>query len=303
MRTFNLLTGVSFAVLTSVAALGSAGAATFNWDWTTTPDTSGTTQSPGNGLTMSNGGQTLTAEAFQVTGNGTATSGAKITAGLATSRLFNYSGTGFGLGVTDNVESGQPTNTGPLGDAGSPAHTVSNQAQTTGGAQVTDMVAFKLPTITGNTVSVTNVVLNQFGNNVSPAGHSNVSILIGGTATTNSASLAGLSITQLEAAGFHLLQFDGTGVNRPAAAAPSPRPRPTSNDAAGDERSRRLHRLHHDRCSLAQRSDHHSRDVQDRVDRGDVRTHEGAGQPGTLAVFGIGLAGLAALRRRRKNRT
>src|ERR1700722_10991573 len=95
MRTFNLLTGASVAVLTSVVGLGAASATTYDWDWTTI-DNSATTQPLGNQLSVTNNGQTLTAEGFQITGNGNATSGAKFTTGigntgaLATSRLFSF---------------------------------------------------------------------------------------------------------------------------------------------------------------------------------------------------------------------
>src|ERR1700743_1215476 len=102
MRTFNLLSGVSLAVLTSVAALNPAKADTFNWDWTTV-DTSNTTQNLGNQMSLTNNGQTLSAEAFQVTGNGTAISGTKNTNTLSTARLFSY-GAFAGLGVTNTFE-------------------------------------------------------------------------------------------------------------------------------------------------------------------------------------------------------
>ncbi len=287
MRTFNLLSGVSFAVLTSLAALSSADAANFVWDWTQAPDTSGCTTTLGNSLSLTNNGQTLTAESFSVTGSGTGNGGANTTAkttnALSTARLFNYAGTGFGLAVTDTTES----NTGS--PAGSPEHTVSNQA-TTGGNQVSDMVAFKLPTIAGSAVNVTSIVLNQFGTDQNPSGHSNVSILIGGNSSTTLASLAGQSINQLEALGFHLLQFNGTGTRTITSTTTD------SNDAAG------ANQLADYTGSImivaASLSD--GTGTPDYIKIGSIAaTSTRVPEPGTVAMFGFGLAGLAALRRRR----
>jgi hypothetical protein len=145
-------------------------------------------------------------------------------------------------------------------------------------------------------------VLNQFGNNVSPAGHSNVSILVGGTATTTLASLAGLSITQLEAAGFHLLQFDGTGVNTAGGSRTITSTTTDSNDVAGQN----------DLADYTGSIMIVAASLTDPITTPDMFKIASIGatsaptkvpEPGTLAVFGVGLAGLAALRRRRKNRT
>jgi len=202
MRTFNLLTGASLAVLTSVVGLGAADAATFDWDWTTI-DNSTSTQPLGDQLSVTNNGQTLTAEGFQITGNGNATSGAKFTTGISTSRLFSF-GSFAGLGVTDTAEPG-------LGGTGtatsSPNHTISNEA-TTGGAQVTDLVAFQLPTIAGSSLSLSSIVLTRWGGST---GSANVSVLIGKASSLT--GLVGKSVQSLESSGFELLQFGGTGLN------------------------------------------------------------------------------------------
>src|ERR1043166_7713235 len=104
MRTLHLLAAAgSVAVLATFVSM-SAKADTLPTTWTFTSSTGGTTNTAGaaNGTAgiatvfTASGGEKLTAEAF----SSTSSSGA-----LSTAFLGQYLGTGYGLGVTNSLES------------------------------------------------------------------------------------------------------------------------------------------------------------------------------------------------------
>jgi hypothetical protein len=189
-RTFARMTPPGLAASVFVAALaiavtaGGAHAASYTWD-----TTAGATNGSGGSLGFTNNGQTLSALGYQIIGGTTAAT--KMNDALGTATAVEYTGAGYGIGVTDSSENGS-----------SPGHTVSNEG-TSGGKQVTDMVVFALP---GAGYTPTSITLNQFctnGNasgasscaNIGSSGSANVSIFIGNTAPTVGMTLAQLVST------------------------------------------------------------------------------------------------------------
>jgi hypothetical protein len=309
MRTFNLLCGASVAALASVVSLGAAKATTFDWDWSTS-DNSNTTQVAGNQLSVASNGQTLTAESYQLIGNvgsnGSFLTGSKYTDTLSTARLFSF-GSGIGLGVTNSVEAGNVSPTTAVGPAPSPEHTVSNQATTSVGGvttQVTDLIAFQLPTISGSTLSISSLSLTRWGGS---SGSANTSVLIGKANGLSISTLAGQSIKSLESAGFQLLQFGGTSTNNngPSPLTISSTAVDTNTAAEGDQGGTLggLTDVSGDILIIAASLDDNgsSPSQTDFIKPlSIVTTSTKVPEPGTLAMFGVGLAGLIGLRRRRK---
>lgn len=200
----------AFAVCLLVGLAAAGGARADSFTWTTTGQPSHGTSPNSSGIlgnwtafdntTNSSSALSLSAEGYEIIANGSS----KFSTGLqqllpggtnhagGTNGAFDYTGSGFGIGVTDQYESGS-----------SPSHTVSNEAKkvvTVNGktttTQVTDVVIFQLP----QNMTITSIKLNQFCSNGSagakgctggPTGNDNVSVFLGtGNATNNLLSLA-----------------------------------------------------------------------------------------------------------------
>jgi hypothetical protein len=157
------------AALAVMAQVAGARAASFTWDTTVSATSSGGVLGP-----YASNGQSIYAVGYQVTGGTTVA--AKMADTLVTATAAEFTGSCCGIGVIDSGE-----------DGSAPGHTVSNEA-TSGGQQITDLVAFALP---GAGYVPTSITLHQFcanGNGsgaqtcaqIGSTGFDDVSIFIGG---------------------------------------------------------------------------------------------------------------------------
>ncbi len=267
MSPFRSAALAAVASLVALGASGTADAASFSWDLTT--QSISATGSNGNTTSFNavGGGNALTAEAFQVT---SATTAGTTAASLVTAHLGAYSG--LGLGVTDRSENGT-----------APSHTVSNTA-TSNGSHVWDMVIFQLPT----TLQLTSITLTQWCSN----GNSGASGCTGGSFglddltvyTGHLSSLGGAAGNSLTALG--LTQVSSASLN-----GSGDRTINLSGVASGD--------FVIIAASLNDAGTNSSNsDFIKIAGLGAQTPPTRVAEPGTLATFGLGLAGLAALRRR-----
>jgi hypothetical protein len=187
MTSFRVITVVLVAALAVLAQGAAARADSFTWDTTQSVSSNSGVLGP-----FTSNGQSIYAVGYQISGGTTAA--AKMGDSLTGATAVEYPGTCCGIGVTDSGENGS-----------SPGHTVSNEA-TSGGQQITDMVAFALP---GNGYYPTSITLNQYcanGNGsgasscaaVGSTGFDDVSIFIGGNSAnmpTGATTLAQLVST------------------------------------------------------------------------------------------------------------
>jgi len=286
MRTLNLIAGAAVIALASAFSAGSAKADLWSWD-TDSLVGANNTVNLGNQITDTPAGiGTLTAQGLQIVGNSN-----KLTTGLTNARLFNFSGECCGLGVTNTVEN---PGSGLQGSVGAPDHTVSNEIFS-GSTQVTDVVAFQLPTVTGTQWTVNNLTIHEF--NGSNGGKGNLTVLVGGTSSTTLASISGMSITALEAAGFHLLQYNN-GTNNTTDGTEI-----TITDTTKDATNQTLGQFTGSMLLVAASINDTgtSQSNSDYFKIGEIggsRPTTQVPEPGTLVIFGAGLAGLIVLRRR-----
>jgi len=271
-----LATLVFVAALAVTAQVGAVRAASFTWDTTVSATDSGGVLGP-----YTSNGQSIYAVGYQVTGGTTAA--AKTGDTLVGATAVEYTGSGYGIGVTDSGE-----------DGSSPGHTVSNQA-TSSGQQITDMVAFALP---GAGYIPTSITLHQFcanGNGsgaqtcaqAGSTGFDDVSIFIGGNpanmptgATTLAQLVSTYGFTQVSTAnlvtgnsltgsGDRTINLNGSLTGGYLIIAAS------LNDNLGAA----------DYFKIAALSANSPATVK-------------VPEPGTLAIFAVGLAGIALARRR-----
>jgi hypothetical protein len=264
MSSFRTFAFAAAASLLAFGTVGSADAASFSWDLTT--KSTGSTGSNGNTLsfTATGGGNSLTAEAYQVT---SATTAGTTSASLVTAYLGAYSS---GLGVTDRSENGS-----------APGHTVSNNA-TSSGNHVWDMVVFQLPT----TLQLTSITLSQWCSN-SGAGPSGCSGAVFGLddITVYTGHLSSLGAP----AGQSLTALGLTQVSSPNLNGGGDRTINLSGVAAGDYIIIA--------ASLSDGGTNSTNTDFLKIAGLGAQTPT-VPEPGTLATLGFGLAGLAALRRR-----
>jgi hypothetical protein len=269
---------VFVAALAVMAQVGDVQAASFTWDTTVAADSSGGVLGP-----YTSNGQSIYAVGYQITGGTTAA--AKMTDTLVGAAAVEYTGSCCGIGVTDSGENGS-----------APGHTVSNEA-TAGGQQITDMVAFVLP---GAGYMPTSITLRQFCANgdgsgaqtcaqAGSTGFDDVSIFIGGDPAnmpTGSATLAQLVST-----------YGFTQVS-------------TANLVTGSSLTGSGDRTINLNGSLSGAYLIIAASLNDNVGTNDYFKVAALSanspvtkvpEPGTLAIFVVGLAGIALVRRRRQS--
>jgi hypothetical protein len=267
------------AALAVMAQVGDVRAASFTWDTTVSANSSGGDLGP-----YTSNGQSIYAVGYQVTGGTTVA--AKMADTVVAATAVEYTGSCCGIGVIDSGE-----------DGSAPGHTVSNEA-TSGGQQITDMVAFVLP---GAGYIPTSITLHQFcanGNGSGAqtcaqdgsSGFDDVSIFIGGNPAnmpTGNTTLAQLvssyGFTQVSTAnlvtgssltgsGDRTINLNGSLSGAYLIIAAS------LNDNLGSA----------DYFKIAALSANSPATVK-------------VPEPGTLATLAVGLAGIAIARRRRRN--
>jgi hypothetical protein len=188
----------------------------------------------------------------------------------------------LGLGVTNRNE----------GTGGSPAHTLGN------GAGLNDVIAFVLP---GSLTDPLKIILNQFCANGSSGptgcsgtnqGKSDISILVGNLSGTASTILAGLKNGTTTLKGFTLLGANDV----------SSTPNNGLNGSGNREVDITNTNLNDNVLIVTASLADLTNGTLDFVKIGALVTQapRAVPEPGTLAVFGIGLAGLIALRRRQR---
>jgi hypothetical protein len=267
------LTAIAIAAAVAlVAQAGNVRATSFTWDTTVAAtDTSGTLGP------YTVGGQSIYAVGYEIIGGTTAA--AKLTDTLmpATNTIATVGG---GIGVQDTAEANTL-----------PANAVNNTA-TSSGSQVTDMVAFALP---GNGYYPTSITLHQYCANghdpgaascasTGSTGFDDVSIFVGGIAgdlPTGATTLAQLVSTY----GFTQL----TSANLAAG---------SSLNGSGD-RTITLNGNIPGAYIIIAASLSDPTSTPDNFKVASLTANKVA-EPGTLAVFGVGLAGIALARRRRQ---
>jgi hypothetical protein len=294
MRTLNISVLACLAAIAGVMSISVARAATLPTTWTFTSTTMcpagsncGSTPNQGQDtgtigmatVFTGSGGETLSAEAFSTT---------SATAALSTAFLGQYLGTGYGLGVSDNTEisHGVPY----------PDHTVSNESGSS------DVIIFQLPA----GVAVTGILLNgnfgggtnadvYLGTGIGTGSASGTTLTLGscasGSCTGNNSgttSFTSQSLTSL-VSNFGFVQVNGGGTGGQFNGSST-----VNNISLTDGIAYQY------LIVVASLTDTNPDYFKVGAVTAGTPTHTIAvPEPGTLALFGIGLAGLVALRRRR----
>jgi hypothetical protein len=278
MSTFRLTTTALVVAAATVAGIGSAGAVTF--DFTVGADGGATTglQPTADPETWTVGTQTITAQAFSINSTPINSSTSTVDA-----QLGIYTGGGFGIGVTSLTE--------PAGS--SPQHTVSNETNH-------DFVVFQLPA-SFNTLSMT---LNQFCSaggdptnpgtcaSISQIGNDNADFYFGNGSLSAIAAATAAHTETLGALTAGLTHIDSKTL--------------TGGVSHSGDETLNLTGLPQGNLLvvIASLSDGvGSSNAPDYFKIGNLtatQTTHNVPEPGTIAVFGVGLAGLAYLRRRQR---